>query len=106
MAKNVEPLEQVIDGIAAKIKADHIDRLKKGDCTIEYGFILSDILNNIERVSDHCSNIAVAMIEVSQNSFDTHQYLLHSLRNIERYHYDHNSSGMCGSGRCRIQEGG
>ena len=75
MAKNVEPLEQVIDGIAAKIKADHIDRLKKGDCTIEYGFILSDILNNIERVSDHCSNIAVAMIEVSQNSFDTHQYL-------------------------------
>ncbi len=75
MAKNVEPLEQVIDGIAAKIKADHIDRLKKGDCTIEYGFILSDILNNIERVSDHCSNIAVAMIEVSQNSFDTHEYL-------------------------------
>ncbi len=75
MAKNVEPLEQVIDAIAAKIKADHIDRLKKGNCTIEYGFILSDILNNIERVSDHCSNIAVAMIEVSQNSFDTHQYL-------------------------------
>ncbi len=74
-AKNVEPLEQVIDGIAAKIKSDHITRLQKGDCTIEYGFILSDILNNIERVSDHCSNIAVAMIEVSQNSFDTHQYL-------------------------------
>ncbi len=74
-AKNVEPLEQVIDGIAAKIKTDHISRLQKGDCTIEYGFILSDILNNIERVSDHCSNIAVAMIEVSQNSFDTHQYL-------------------------------
>lgn len=74
-AKNVEPLEQVIDGIAAKIKTDHITRLQKGDCTIEYGFILSDILNNIERVSDHCSNIAVAMIEVSQNNFDTHQYL-------------------------------
>ncbi|MEE1279295.1 MAG: Na/Pi cotransporter family protein [Oscillospiraceae bacterium] len=74
-AKNVEPLEQVIDGIAAKIKTDHVSRLQKGDCTIEYGFILSDILNNIERVSDHCSNIAVALIEVSQNSFDTHQYL-------------------------------
>jgi len=75
LAKNVEPLEQVIDSLTATIKSGHIDRLQKGDCSIEYGFILSDILNNIERVSDHCSNIAVAMIEVSHNNFDTHKYL-------------------------------
>lgn len=75
LAKNVEPLEQVIDSLAATIKSDHIDRLQKGDCSIENGFILSDILNNIERVSDHCSNIAVAMIELSHNNFDTHKYL-------------------------------
>lgn len=75
LAKNVEPLEQVIDSITATIKSDHIERLQKGDCSIENGFILSDILNNIERVSDHCSNIAVAMIELSHNNFDTHKYL-------------------------------
>lgn len=75
LAKNVEPLEQVIDSLAATIKSDHIERLQKGDCSIENGFILSDILNNIERVSDHCSNIAVAMIELSHNNFDTHKYL-------------------------------
>jgi len=75
LAKDVEPLEQVIDKITAKIKAGHIERLQSGDCTIEMGFVLSDILNNIERVSDHCSNIAVAMIETSFNSFDTHKYL-------------------------------
>jgi len=75
LAKNVEPLEQVIDSLTAKIKVAHIERLQSGDCTIEMGFILSDILNNIERVSDHCSNIAVAMIETASNSFDTHEYL-------------------------------
>lgn len=74
-AKRVEPLEQVIDSLTATIKSGHIERLQKGDCSIEYGFILSDILNNIERISDHCSNIAVAMIEVAQNSFKTHEYL-------------------------------
>ena len=75
LATRVEPLEQVIDGLIAAIKARHIERLQAGVCTIEMGFILSDILNNYGRVSDHCSNIAVAVIEVAQNSFDTHQYL-------------------------------
>ncbi len=75
LAASVEPLEQVIDGLTSSIKSGHIERLQAGECTIELGFILSDILNNIERVSDHCSNIAVAMIEVSQNTFATHQYL-------------------------------
>ena len=75
VAARVEPLEQVIDGLISKIRANHIRRLQKGVCTIEGGFILADLLNNYERVSDHCSNIAVAIIEVEHNSFDTHKYL-------------------------------
>ncbi|MBQ7799804.1 MAG: Na/Pi cotransporter family protein [Oscillospiraceae bacterium] len=75
LAKSVEPLEQVIDQLTTAIKAGHIERLQAGDCTIEMGFVLSDILNNIERVSDHCSNIAVALIETAHGSFDTHKYL-------------------------------
>ena len=75
LAAKVEPLEQVIDGLISKIRANHIRRLQKGACTIEGGFILADLLNNYERVSDHCSNIAVAIIEVEHDSFDTHKYL-------------------------------
>lgn len=75
LAKDVEPLEQVVDSLTTRIKSNHIVRLQAGDCTIELGFILADLLNNYERVSDHCSNIAVAMIEVSQDSFATHKYL-------------------------------
>ena len=75
LAAKVEPLEQVIDGLISKIRANHIRRLQKGICTIEGGFILADLLNNYERISDHCSNVAVAIIEVEHNSFDTHKYL-------------------------------
>jgi Na+/phosphate symporter len=75
LATKVEPLEQVIDYLISTVKAKHIGRLQMGLCTVELGFILSDILNNYERVSDHCSNIAVAIIEVAHNSFDTHKYL-------------------------------
>ena len=74
-ASQVEPLEQVVDKLITKIKAHHISRLQKGECSIVMGFILSDLLNNYSRVSDHCSNVAVAVIEVEHNSFDTHQYL-------------------------------
>ncbi len=74
-AYRVEPLEQVVDGIIETIKLNHINRLQKGKCTIQQGFVLSDILTNYERVSDHCSNIAVAMIELSKSAFDTHEYL-------------------------------
>ena len=74
-AARVEPLEQVIDHLISAIKSNHITRLQSGDCTIELGFVLSDLLTNLERISDHCSNIAVAVIEVSKDSFDTHQYL-------------------------------
>ena len=75
LARKVEPLEQVIDGLAAQMRAKHIVRLQAGNCTIELGFILSDLITGLERVSDHCSNIAVALIEVSEGSFDTHKYL-------------------------------
>lgn len=74
-AKRVEPLEQVIDQLVATIKASHIQRLQAGSCSIEMGFILSDLLNNYSRVSDHCSNVAVAIIEIAHDTFDTHQYL-------------------------------
>ena len=75
LAKQVEPLEEVIDELNLSIKQRHIKRLRKGKCTIELGFILSDITNNFERVSDHCSNIAVCLLQVSEDEFDTHAYL-------------------------------
>lgn len=75
LAKKVEPLEQVIDRITGEIKMHHIKRLQRGDCTIEMGFVLSDLLTNCKRISDHCSNIAVAVIEARNDSFDTHHYL-------------------------------
>ena len=75
IANRVEPLEQVIDGLIATVKDHHVNRLVAGDCTIELGFVLSDILTNLERVSDHCSNVAVALIELGHDSFETHLYL-------------------------------
>ncbi|MBE5894240.1 MAG: Na/Pi cotransporter family protein [Lachnospiraceae bacterium] len=75
LARKVEPLEQVIDRLIEKIRHRHIARLKDGRCTIEHGIILSDLLSDLSRVSDHCSNIAVATIEVDRNQFETHQYL-------------------------------
>ena len=71
----VEPLEEVIDDINTVIKANHIKRLQKGICTIEQGFVLSDISTNLERVSDHCSNIAISVIEIDRDGFEAHNYL-------------------------------
>ena len=67
--------QAVIDSLIAASKTSHIERLQAGRCTIQTGFVLSDILNNYSRVSDHCSNIAVALIETTQGSFETHEYL-------------------------------
>ena len=74
-AAQVEPLEEAIDALTGDMMDDHIDRLVKGECTIELGFMLSDLINNCERVSDHCSNIAVCVIEVSDDEYFSHQYL-------------------------------
>ncbi|MGN1113020.1 MAG: Na/Pi cotransporter family protein [Acutalibacteraceae bacterium] len=82
LADKVEPLEQVIDNLRDKLKKRHIARLREGGCTIELGFIFSDLLTNYERVSDHCSNIAVCMIQVNKESFETHEYL-HEIRGYE-----------------------
>ncbi len=75
LAAQVEPLEQVIDGLIRKARSSHLSRLNNGQCTIEMGFVLADVLNNYERVSDHCSNIAVAVIEAESDRFDSHDYL-------------------------------
>ena len=75
LAWQVEPLEQVIDDLIAKIRSNHIRRLRHGECSIEMGFVLSDALTNFERVSDHCSNVAVAIIETEHNAYDIHSYL-------------------------------
>ena len=74
-AKTVEPLEEVIDNLRNEIKKHHIKRLRKGKCTIESGFILSDLLTNFERIADHCSNIAVCLIQIQDGSFETHEYM-------------------------------
>ena len=75
LAAQVEPLEQVIDGLIRKVRSAHLSRLNNGQCTIEMGFVLADVLNNYERVSDHCSNIAVAIIEAESDRYDSHEYL-------------------------------
>jgi len=74
-AKHVEPLEEVIDYLSGTLKNRHIKRLQEGKCTIEMGFIFTDLLTNFERTGDHCSNIAVCVIEIANNSFETHEYL-------------------------------
>ena len=75
LAKTVEPLEECIDDINVNIKSRHIERLTSGQCTIELGFVLTDISTNFERVSDHCSNIAVYEIQVPKDEYDAHEYL-------------------------------
>ena len=74
-ARHIEPFEQVVDGLSMEVKQRHVKRVRKGKCTIELGILLDDVITNFERVSDHCSNIAVCMIRVSEDGFDTHEYL-------------------------------
>ena len=81
LATNVEPLEEVIDEIHAKVKDGHIERLRKGQCTIELGFILSDLGTDLERVADHCSNLAICTIEAGNEGFDMHKYA----RRLKKY---------------------
>ena len=74
-ASNVEPLEQVIDGLKETLRSRHISRLQQGECTISAGFVLSDLLTNLERVADHCSNIAGCVIDTAQNNMNLHESL-------------------------------
>lgn len=71
----VEPLEEVIDYLCEECKLHHVDRLRAGECSFDSGFVFNDILTSYERIADHCSNIAVAMVAIESDSFDTHAYL-------------------------------
>ena len=72
LASRVEPLEELIDDLCDKAKRHHVERLQKGVCTIKQGFVFNDVLTSMERVGDHCSNIALAMLELEDDNFDTH----------------------------------
>ncbi|MEE0913084.1 MAG: Na/Pi cotransporter family protein [Ruminococcus sp.] len=87
LATKVEPLEQVIDRLRDKLKEAHVRRLTNGECTIELGFIFSDLITNIERVSDHCSNIAIGVIEINNDGYEAHEYL-HELKNSDDVQYN------------------
>ena len=78
-ARDVEPLEETIDQLIEEIRMRHIRRLQTGECTIQLGFVLNDLLTNFERVSDHCSNIAVCVIESQADDLDRHAYI-HDLK--------------------------
>ncbi len=87
LAARVEPLEELIDNLCDEMKLHHVDRLQKGLCTLGQGFVFNDLLTNYERVADHCSNIAVALIELESDSFDTHEYL-NSLKELKSDMYE------------------
>lgn len=76
LAKQIEPLEEVVDCLNTEMKGRHIKRLSEGKCTIELGFVFSDLCVNFERIADHCSNIAISIIQMEQKGYDTHEYLL------------------------------
>ena len=73
-ARRVEPLEEAIDDLCDKMKLNHVERLQNGVCSIPLGFVFNDIITNCERISDHCSNIAAAMIELSGDGYQVHEY--------------------------------
>ena len=89
LAMKIEPLEQVIDKIRDKLKEAHVRRLTNGECTIELGFVFSDLITNFERISDHCSNIAIGIIEINKNTYGVHEYL-HELKNSDDVQFNEN----------------
>lgn len=75
LAREIEPLEEVIDDLSDEIKRRHVRRLREGKCTIEMGFVLTDLATNLERVADHCSNIGVSLLETTEENLGRHAYL-------------------------------
>lgn len=73
-ATKVEPLEETIDYLSQQLKMRHVKRLRDGECTIELGFVLSDLTTNFERISDHCSNVAIALIQSRTDGYEAHEY--------------------------------
>lgn len=86
-AHRVEPLEEHIDDLCAELKHRHVERLQAGTCSLQVGFVFNDLLSNFERVADHCSNIAVAMIELKQDEYQTHDYLS-NLKEMHTHDFD------------------
>ena len=87
LAYRVEPLEERIDVLCDEMKMRHVDRLQKGNCSVGQGFVFNDILTNLERVADHCSNLAVAVIELHENAMDAHGYII-SLKELHSHSFD------------------
>lgn len=75
LAEKIELLEEVVDELSKEVKRRHVQRLRTGECTIEMGFILSDITTSLERIADHCSNIGVCVTQVREDLYDTHSHL-------------------------------
>ena len=86
-AYRVEPLEEHIDVLCDEFKLRHVERLQSGNCSLQVGFVFNDLLTNFERVADHCSNIAIAMIELSRDEYDTHDYVIH-LKELRAHSFD------------------
>ena len=86
-AYRVEPLEEHIDVLCDEFKLRHVERLQSGNCSLQVGFVFNDLLTNFERVADHCSNIAIAMIELSRDEYDTHDYVIH-LKELREHSFD------------------
>ena len=86
-AYRVEPLEEHVDMLCDELKMRHVERLQAGTCSLKIGFVFNDLLTNFERVADHCSNIAIAMIELSQDEFDTHDYI-NNLKELRSHNFD------------------
>lgn len=86
-AYRVEPLEECVDVLCDEMKIRHVDRLKAGICSLATGFVFNDLLTNLERVADHCSNLAIATIELESDAYDTHSYVL-DLKELHAHHFD------------------
>lgn len=86
-AYRVEPLEERIDVLCDEMKLRHIDRLQRGECSLAHGFVFNDLLTNCERVADHCSNIAIALIELHAHEYDTHNYVI-NLKELHSHDFD------------------
>lgn len=86
-AYRVEPLEERIDVLCDEMKLRHIDRVRRGECSLEHGFLFNDLLTNYERVADHCSNIAIALIELHAHEYDTHGYVI-NLKELHSHNFD------------------
>ena len=86
-ARMVEPLEEQIDVLCDEMKLRHVDRLQQGTCSLSQGFVFNDLLTNFERVADHCSNLAIALIELASDAFDTHDYVI-NLKELHSQQFD------------------